>query len=86
MTYITREKVRDWAEAAIVRAIRTFAQALLGILPASFALTEVDWQWAVLTAGGAALVSILMSLGGLPEVDGGESLPSIVGKDGDHAA
>lgn len=86
MTYITKNKVRDWAEATLVRAVRTFAQALIAVLPASFALTEVDWQWAVLTAGGAALVSILMSIGGLPEVGDGESLPSIVGKDGDHAA
>ena len=63
----------DWWRAAGLRCLRTFAQALLAAIPAVVIGGE-GWGWiysipaALGTATLAALISILMSLSGLPEV------------------
>lgn len=60
---------RAWWKAAGVRALRTVAQAALGVIGGS-ALTmgEVNWLAVASTAALAGIVSLLMSLAGLPEV------------------
>ena len=65
----------QWAKAAAIRAARTFAQGLLASLTAATFLSQVRWAEAFSAAALAALISVLMSLAGLPEVeveDGGE--------------
>jgi hypothetical protein len=57
----------SWAKAALIRMIRTGAQAALGFIGASAVLADVAWD---VVLGGTALamiVSLLMSLAGLPE-------------------
>ena len=57
-----------WAKAAGIRAIKTFAQTMVGVIGASALISEVNWQ-TVLSAGAlAALLSLLTSVAGLPEV------------------
>lgn len=60
---------KNWWKAALIRALRTVAQAAIGLIPAAATITEVDW----LTVAGcsvlAGLVSLLTSLAGLPEVE-----------------
>lgn len=60
-------KCKQWWKAAGVRAVRTTAQAAVSIIGTTAVFYEVDWK----LVGGAALlagiVSILTSLGGLPE-------------------
>lgn len=60
---------KAWLKAALVRALRTVAQAALGVIGGS-ALTigEVNWLAVISTAALAGIVSFLMSLAGLPEV------------------
>ena len=59
---------KEWIKAAGLRAIRTFAQAFgAAIVIGRFA--ETEWITALETAALAALVSLLMSIGGLPELD-----------------
>ena len=55
-------------KAAAVRAIKTFAQALIAAIGASTMFGQVEWMAALSTAGLAAVLSILTSLAGLPEV------------------
>lgn len=58
-------------KAALIRAIRTFAQALIAVIGTSAVLSEVNWIEALSAAALAALLSILNSIAtGLPEVDG----------------
>lgn len=58
-------------KAAIVRALRTFAQALIAVIGTSVLLEQVRWLEALSAAGLAALLSLLTSIAtGLPEVDG----------------
>lgn len=75
-----RETRKAWWHAALVRAVRTFAQTLVGSIPAGFVITpamveHMDWSLAVCAgvwvanAGFAAVLSILSSIAGLPEVE-----------------
>ena len=59
---------KEWAMAALIRAIRTFAQTFAGCIAVGAAMNEVDWLRALSVSGVAFVLSILTSLGGLPEV------------------
>lgn len=61
---------KDWAKAALIRALRTFAQTFVGFIAVGAALEEIQWLRALSVSGAAAVLSILTSLAtGLPEVD-----------------
>jgi len=63
---------RDWKKwiiAALIRAVRTFAQTFVGFIAVGAALEEVQWLRALSVSGAAFVLSILTSLAtGLPEV------------------
>lgn len=60
---------KEWAKAALIRAIRTFAEAALAYIgTGAVVLGDVNWI-AVLSAGGFGFVTAwLLALTGLPEV------------------
>ena len=60
---------KEWLKAALIRAIRTFAQTFVGFIAVGAALEEVQWLRALSVSGVAFVLSILTSLGGLPEVE-----------------
>lgn len=57
-----------WAIAALIRAVRTFAEAMLAYIgTGAIVLGDVNWI-AALSAGGFGFVTaILLALTGLPE-------------------
>ena len=59
-----------WWKAALIRAIRTFAEAMLAYIgTGAVVLGDVNWL-AALSAGGFGFVTaILLALTGLPEVE-----------------
>ena len=59
---------KEWAVAALIRAIRTFAQTFAGCIAVGAAVSEVEWLRALSVSGVAFVLSILTALGGLPEV------------------
>ena len=59
---------KEWAIAALIRAVRTFAQTFAGCIAVGAALEEVQWLRALSVSGVAFVLSILTALGGLPEV------------------
>lgn len=60
---------RTFWRAALIRAIKTTAQAAVAMLPAAASITAVDWKTVIGTAALAGVCSILTSLAtGLPEV------------------
>lgn len=59
---------KKWALAALIRAVRTFAQTFVGFIAVGAALEEVQWLRALSVSGVAFVLSILTALGGLPEV------------------
>ncbi len=60
---------KEWAMAALIRAVRTFAEAALAYIgTGAVVLGDVNWL-AALSAGGFGFVTaILLALTGLPEV------------------
>lgn len=60
---------KEWAKAALIRAIRTFAEAALAYIgTGKLVLGDVNWI-AALSAGAFGFVTaILLALAGLPEV------------------
>ena len=63
---------KEWFEAALIRAIRTFAQAMISMIPMEVSITEVSWMHVLGCAALAAFLSLLTSLAGLPEVGDGD--------------
>lgn len=59
---------RAWWKAAGIRALKTVAQAAIGVIGTSVLLSEVNWLIVASTAAMAGVLSLLMSLAGLPEV------------------
>lgn len=59
---------KRWAKAALIRAIKTFAQALAASLATCTTIMDAPWTVALGTAALAAVLSMLTSLSGLPEV------------------
>ncbi len=64
-----KEHFIKWLKAAGKRAIRTVAQTAAGIITGAFLLSEVDWSVVASASALAGILSILMSIGGLPEVE-----------------
>jgi len=62
----------NWKEfliAALIRAVRTFAQSFVSMIAVGAAFSEVDWLRALSVSGVAFVLSIMTSLAtGLPEV------------------
>ena len=68
---------KDWVKAAGIRAIKTFAQALIASIPVGVTIQEVGWGACLGMAALAALLSLLTSLAGLPELQPVEGKHSI---------
>ena len=60
---------KEWIIAALIRAVRTFAQTFVSMIAVGAAFSEVDWLRALSVSGVAFVLSILTSLTGLPEVE-----------------
>lgn len=60
--------MKKWFKAAGVRAIKTIAQAAISIIGTSVYFGEVDWIKVGSASLLAGVLSLITSLGGLPEV------------------
>jgi hypothetical protein len=65
MKYLTNP---EWWKAAGVRAIKTAAQVVLGMITVGMAVNEIDWINVASVAAVAAIYSLVTSLAGIPEV------------------
>lgn len=60
---------KQWWKAAAVRAVKTFAQTMVATIGGgSVGLLEVGWLQALSVSALAAVLSLLTSVAGLPEV------------------
>ena len=59
---------KDLLIKSLIRAFRTFLQTFAGSITVGALWTEVQWLPALSVSGVAFVISILTSLGGLPEV------------------
>lgn len=58
-----------WAKAAGRRALKTAAQTFVATIGTAATIGAVDWKLVCSTSALAAILSIVMSFAGLPEVD-----------------
>lgn len=70
--------IRQWFARAGVRAVKTAAQTAVAVIGGAAAMGAVDWPLVASSAGLAAIVSMLTSVAGIPEVGGGASVPEMV--------
>ena len=60
---------KAWWKAAGIRALKTFAQAMIGSIAVGAAISEIQWGYILSVSFVAALLSLLTSIAGLPEVE-----------------
>ena len=61
----------EWWRAAGIRAVKTVAEAAIAGIGTAAAMSEVDWRYVISAAVLAGILSILVSIKGLPEVTEG---------------
>lgn len=64
---------KKWLKAAGIRALKTFAQAAIATIGTAAVLDEIDWVLVISASCVAAILSLLTSVAGLPEVPDEES-------------
>jgi hypothetical protein len=67
-----KKETKDWIKAASIRALKTAAQAAIAVVGVSTIVQEVDWAVCGGTVAIAAILSLLTSVAGLPELKDGE--------------
>ena len=60
---------KNWIKAAGIRAIKTFAQAAVSLISVGAALNEISWGYVASVSAVSAILSLLTSLAGIPEVE-----------------
>lgn len=73
----------DLLKAALIRAIRTAAQTAIAVIGSSQMVEEVDWRVVASSVALATILSLLMSIEGLPEVDDDRIIDEML-SDGDN--
>lgn len=58
-----------WFKAAAIRALKTLAQTAIATIGTTAIIQDVDWKVVFSASALAALLSILTSIAGLPEVE-----------------
>ena len=70
---------KSWIKSAGVRALKTFAQTFVATIGTGAAvLGDVNWALVLSSAALAALLSIMTSLAGLPEVKANDEKPETI--------
>lgn len=60
---------KKWIKAAGIRAIRTVAQTAAATIGTSAAMGDVNWPLVLSSSVLAGILSLLTSVGGLPELE-----------------
>ena len=68
---MNKEKVIKWLKAAGVRAIKTIAETAIATIGTSAIISEVNWKIVVSASLLSGILSLLISIKGLPEIKEG---------------
>lgn len=61
--------MKKWIKAAGIRAIRTWAQAFIALVPTTaVVISDLNWKICLSGATLAAVISLVTSIAGLPEL------------------
>lgn len=62
------EKFKTWLKAAGIRAVKTVAETAVATIGTSAVISQVDWKIVVSASLLSGMLSLLISIKGLPEV------------------
>lgn len=63
-----KQKFIKWVKAAGIRAIKTVAETAVATIGTSAMISQVDWKLVVSASLLSGLLSLLISVKGLPEI------------------
>ncbi len=63
-----KEKFLKWIKAAGIRAVKTVAETMIATIGTSAMISQVDWKLVISASFLSGLLSLLISVKGLPEV------------------
>lgn len=63
-----KEKFLKWFKAAAIRAVKTVAETAAATIGTSAVISQVDWKLVVSASFLSGLLSLLISVKGLPEI------------------
>lgn len=66
-------KSGKWWKAVLVRVVKTMAETALASIGTAVLLEQVNWLYVASATAMAGVITILLSLGGLPEVGSTDS-------------
>ena len=72
------ESMKTWIKAAAIRAVKTAAQTAVAIIRVGTVMSDVDWLMVASASGLSAILSVLTSVAGLPEVAEGQSVKALL--------
>ena len=64
-----KSNTKRWLKAAGIRALKTLAQTAIATIGTTAVIENVDWKIVLSASILAAILSILTSIAGLPEVE-----------------
>lgn len=64
-----KENFKLWLKAALIRATKTMAQTAIAAIGSNAMFSTIDWLTVASTVLVAGILSLLMSVQGLPEVE-----------------
>ena len=65
-----KDKIIKWLKAAGIRAVKTVAETAVATIGTTAVISEVDWKLVLSASLLSGLVSLLISVKGLPELKG----------------
>ena len=76
------DTIKQWAVSAVTRAVKTAAQTLVALIgTGAVGITDLDWPSLLSVTATAAVLSLLTSLAGIPEVEDGASVAKLAAKE-----
>ena len=67
--------MKEWIKRAGIRAIKTFAEAMLSLIAVGSAINEINWAYVLSVSAVASLLALLSCIAGMPELN----KPNVVG-------
>lgn len=64
------KELKAWIKAAGIRAVKTIAQTAASLISVGAVMSEIDWVMVGSASLVAGILSLLMSVAGLPELKG----------------
>lgn len=78
------DTMKAWWKATGIRALKTAAETALSLISVGAVLADIEWPVVVSASILAAIYSFLTCIVGIPEVDEGSSVVTIIEDDADR--